>query len=77
MAQHEARVFIEAQPRYALRACHLLHLIASTMLGLQNGMPPCCGVWKGGRRVVHREVSKQLPVYLASVPCMHEMQYAK
>jgi len=49
MAHHEARVFIEMQPRYALPACHLLHLTASTMLGLQNGMPPC-GVWKGGWR---------------------------
>lgn len=33
-----------------------------------------CGGWRGE---VHRDVSKPLSVYLASVPCMHEMQYAK
>ncbi len=78
MAHHEARVFIEMQPRYPLPACHLLPLTASTMLGLRNGMPPCCGMWEGGwRGEVHRDVSKPLSVYLASVPCMHEMQYAK
>ena len=63
MAQHEARVFIEAQPRYALPTCDLLHLTASTMLGLQCHLE----VWKGG---VHRDVSKPLSVCLASVPCM-------
>ena len=71
MAQHEARVFIEAQPRYALPTCDLLHF--ESKHNAWAAMPPC-GVEGGG---VHRDVSKPLSVCLASVPCMQKMQYAK
>ena len=71
MRQHHARLYLNSQPRYALPAYNLLHSTASIMLGLQSGMPLCCGVWGGGGGVYRQDVMKPLPVYHACTKCRY------